>query len=156
VHEQIATVLRSTPEALEVEARARSACGHCASASHCGTGLLASLLGDRPRRLRLAPDAGIAPGEQVVIGLSDPLLLRAAALAYLMPLGTLLMPALLVDALGLGNLAAGLAGFTGLLVGLAALAVFTRRADGRYRPKLLRRREGVCTPPSSMPSGVEA
>jgi sigma-E factor negative regulatory protein RseC len=123
-----------------------TSCGSCAAASTCGAkgiGSAASRLEGRRFRLDLPGDLAI--GEQVVVGVRDDALVKAAFVAYGIPLLTLLTAGVVADAAALGDalvLAASLAGFAGGL-GLARLLAhrLNRRSD--MAPRYLRRAESA-------------
>lgn len=141
--EEEATVVALDGAAIWVETQRRSGCSQCASASGCAPSLLGALLGNGRTRLRLSDSQlGLQPGERVVIGLPGHALVRAALLAYLLPLLTLVIAAQLAELWtwheGLVVLAAllGLGGGLGLAAWLARL--FEQRHP-EHRPRLLRR-----------------
>ena len=70
----------------EVEAQRRSACNHCSGNSSCGTSLLARTYGARASRLRVLNRVGARPGDRVVVGLPEQVMLRSAFLLYAVPL----------------------------------------------------------------------
>jgi glycosyltransferase involved in cell wall biosynthesis len=62
-------------------------CQRCAEGRGCGGGVLGRLLGDRLHKIRAATGSvAVAPGDQVLIGLGEDVVLRAAAAVYLVPL----------------------------------------------------------------------
>jgi sigma-E factor negative regulatory protein RseC len=70
-----------------VECRRQVECARCAEGRGCGGGLLGRLLGDRLHKVRAARGSvAVAPGDQVLIGLGEEVVLRAAAAVYLVPL----------------------------------------------------------------------
>lgn len=145
--EESAVVVDRDGEFVEVQALRRGACGHCGAKSACGTSLLDRFLGRRSLYLRVinAIDAGV--GEQVVIGVPEAALLRAAFSAYLVPLIALILGAILGQevANSVGLLSSELVSLIGGLVGfglaLIWLRVYSARlgSDPRYRAVLLRR-----------------
>lgn len=137
--EAVVSVVRVSGGIAWVEAEQRSACGHCASAGHCATGVLGSLLGRRRRLLAIDNRLHSRVGDRVVVGISDSQLSGAAAAAFLVPMLCLLLPAALADATGLGNVAVALSGGAGLVVGLLGLAALDTRAAGLRRLHVLRR-----------------
>ncbi len=131
----------------EVEAQRRSACGHCAANSSCGTSLLAQTFGVRASRVRALNSIKAQPGDRVVVGLPENVMLRSAFLLYAVPLLTFIVAAVagrwLGEALALPavefiSIALGLAGLGGGLAwvrhktlgetgGAASHAVILRR-----------------------------
>jgi sigma-E factor negative regulatory protein RseC len=131
----------------EVQALRRGACGGCGARDACGTSLLDRFLGRRAMRLSVINGINARVGEQVIIGVPEEALLRAAAAAYLAPL-----VGLIVGAIGAHELAgvSGLmppegASLLGALIGFLLvfrwLQGYSARlaADPRYRAVLLRR-----------------
>ena len=148
--EESAVVLSRDGNMAEVQAVRRGACGGCGARDACGTSLLDRFLGRRPLRLHLMNGIDAQVGEQVIIGVPEEALLRAAVAAYLAPL-----VGLIVGAIGAHELAgaSGLvppqgASLLGALTGFALvfrwLQGYSARlaADPRYRAVLLRRDHG--------------
>ena len=116
---QTGRVLRIDGSIAWIECMRADACGLCPARHACATGWAG---GDRsPHRLR-ARTAGVdcRPGAEVVIGIPEGALLRAALLAYGLPLALLTAGAALGAAAGPSLAAFGAALGTGL--GLAAAA----------------------------------
>ena len=123
------------------------ACGGCASAGGCSSGVLARALGgmDRPIRVRNAIQAG--RGDAVVIAIEEGALLRASAAVYLVPIVAMLCGAYLGERLLARSLPYGeemlgvLMGLAGLLAGLTWARHFGRQvaANNGYQPVILRR-----------------
>lgn len=146
--EQDATVLAVADGAALVEVRRQSSCGACGHGSSCGTATVAKLFGNNnATRLRVLDHLGLAAGDQVVIGIRSPVLVRASLAAYLLPLMTLLGAAGAAEAAGLSDVAGAAGGVVGLLAGLwlAGLITGGSGARARFRPVLLRR---VAQPPA--------
>jgi sigma-E factor negative regulatory protein RseC len=132
--------------AVQVETLRRSTCSGCSANAGCGQGLLERLGVARGRgQVRaLSPQdstaPGLAPGDAVVLGVDEALLLKSALLIYLFPLLGLFALALLAARLGLGEpiiIVAGLAGF--LLAWLLVRRVSRRHADDpAMQPVVLR------------------
>lgn len=123
-----------------VETRPRSACSSCSSAG-CGGSLLSDLFGTRRNRLRLRNDGELQIGQQVVLGISERVLVRVAIQTYLLPLALLLLSLMGAVALGLGETLQVLMGMLGLAVGLVSLKsrMGSDQTSARYQPRLLRR-----------------
>jgi sigma-E factor negative regulatory protein RseC len=94
----------------------------------------------------------LRPGDEVIVGLADGVLLRGALLAYLLPVLLLLAGALLGDAAfaGAGEEPVVLAGALGLGLGFLAARVLSQRFrdDPRFQPVVLRRRHEAAVPGS--------
>lgn len=126
-----------------VEIQRRSACGACQASGGCGTATLAKAWGIRSMRTRALSTLSLQPGDEVIVGLADGVLLRGALLAYLLPLALLLAGALLGQAAfaGAGEELVILSGVLGLGLGFLAVRVMSRRfrEDVRFQPVVLRR-----------------
>lgn len=147
-------MITETGRVLEVEGdwawvacRRQIECARCAEGRGCGGGVLARLLGDRLHKIRAATGAvAVVPGDQVLIGLGEDVVLRAAAAVYLVPLVLALAGALGASALlGGGDLAAVAGAAGGLLLGLRWARAYSRRhaADTSLQPVILRRSDGA-------------
>lgn len=126
-----------------VDIQRRSACGHCQASAGCGTATLAKAWGTHSMRTRARSELLLQPGDEVMVGLADGVLLRGALLAYLLPLALLLAGALLGEAVfaGAGEEPVILSGTIGLGLGFLAVRVMSRRfrEDIRFQPVVLRR-----------------
>lgn len=129
----------------EVEIMRRSTCNACNARSGCGVSLLDQVLGRRPQRLLLTNKIAARAGDEVIIGMPEAALLKAALAAYMLPLAGLLTGAIVGD-LMLAEQTAGqevplLTGALGFVVGLLGTRLYSRRlaADPRWRAQLLRR-----------------
>ncbi len=92
--EQTAIVLAVADGSALVEVRRASGCAACQVGEHCGTAAVAKLFDKAGHtRLRLADPIGLAPGDRILIGIPDPVLIRASLTAYLLPLLALIMVA---------------------------------------------------------------
>ena len=134
--EATVTVVRIDGSTAWVAGESRSACGGCASAGHCGTGVLAALIGRR-RLLAVHNRLYSRVGDRLVIGVSDRVLTRASLLAYLLPLLCMVAPAILCDARGLGNVPVAVASLAGLSAGLGLLALLGRDSRHSFRPQVI-------------------
>ena len=107
------------------------ACRRCASGKGCGAGLLTGT--ERVRRIDVSAPPGmrLAVGDAVTLSLSPGHLLRAASIAYGLPLLTL------VAAVGVSRLAGSgtseTAAIAAAIIGLVAGIVTSRRILGRRR-----------------------
>lgn len=97
-------------------------CARCVSGRGCGAGLM--LAGDRRRQIELAipPGLSLRPGDAVRLTMAPAQLLRAALLAYGLPLGTMLLFLALAWGAtgGLPDAMAVPAALVGLVAGLLA------------------------------------
>lgn len=119
-------------------------CGHCHEAGGCQSGVLGQVFGSDKRLFKVANILQAVPGERVVIGIAEGATVRAAGLAYGLPLvcliggaavGTAFAPPGGIDLWATLGAIAGLpAGF-----GLAYLAQAKGKAADRCRPAMLRK-----------------
>ncbi len=145
--EESATVMRVEDDGYAiVETRQRAACGSCQSAGSCSTSVLSGLFKRRHNELRVLNPIAAKPGERVIIGLQETALLKVSFLAYLLPLGCLLLMAVAAQQLSihfvwmLGELPTILGGLLGLIIGLFLLrrSAARRAADPNYQAVILR------------------
>ena len=137
--EESARVVTVSGDRLWVETQSRSACSHCSSQS-CTTSVLAKLFGSKRNRLELQNSLGARPGEQVMIGIPDELLVQASVWAYLVPLVVMLIVTGVSDSLGMSEGLQSLLALGGLVMGFILVRWVTRRAASRqrFKPCLLR------------------
>ena len=139
--EGVARVVAVEADLVWLEPEQGTSCGGCSS-SGChakGLGTVASRLSARRFALQGHPELRV--GDQVLLGVRGDALLKAAGVAYALPLVVKLAAA------GLAQGLAGLDGLTlaasviGLLVGLALARAWAARllARGLTRPRFLRR-----------------
>jgi sigma-E factor negative regulatory protein RseC len=132
--------------AVQVESLRRSTCSGCSASTGCGHGLLERLGVSqgrgRMRALTLPNPASssLKPGDEILLGMDEDLLLKSALLFYLSPLIGFFALALLAARLDLGEpliIVAGLAGF--LLAWLSVRRYVRRHADDpAMQPVVLR------------------
>ncbi len=135
-----------------VESARPSACGHCAAKGHCSAGLLGRALSPGgASRIAVRDTHGLRVGEEVVLGLPEEGLMRAAWLLYGLPLAGFIGGLALLQGAGEGW--ALLAGLLGLGAGLGLLRLLGRRAAaGKAEPCILARIQG----PTSAPCDIHA
>jgi len=130
-----------------VACRRQVECARCAEGRGCGGGVLGKMLGDRLHKVRAATGSvPVAPGDQVLIGLGEDAVLRAAAAIYLVPLLLALAGGVAAVTLaGGGDLAALLGVVAGFALGLGWARRYSRRHadDSSLQPVILRRTDGV-------------
>ncbi|MEW8053052.1 MAG: SoxR reducing system RseC family protein [Candidatus Thiodiazotropha sp.] len=144
--EESATVISADDGYAVVETQQSPACGACANASGCSTSVLSGLFKRRHNRLRVSNPIDAKPGQQVIIGLQENTLLKVSLLAYLLPLVSMFLVAILMQAVAthfmwqLGELPQVVGGLLGLITGfilLRQLAVQKRDEPG-YQAVILR------------------
>lgn len=117
-----------------VESRQGGGCGHCDSENGCGSGKLSQLFSPRPRRFRVLNKGNAQAGAEVMVTLTEGVLLRSALLMYMLPLALLFAGAAIAGqwaqdaASGDGYAAAG--GLAGLLLGFVLAKWLSLRQHG--------------------------
>lgn len=136
--EETGTVVAVNGQWLWVETQAHSACSHCGSGS-CSSSVIGKWFGVRRNRLRLPNDRSLQPGQQVVIGIPEQVLVSVALRAYLLPVLAMLGATVLAATLDFGEPAQALAGLAGLAAGLwlTAVAADAATTSRRCTPRLL-------------------
>ncbi|MBL8251855.1 MAG: SoxR reducing system RseC family protein [Candidatus Competibacter sp.] len=126
-----------------LEIRRQTACGGCQSGGGCGTAALAKVWGGKTVRVRALSALALQPGDEVVVGLAEGVLVRGALLVYLLPVILLLFGAMLGRAAfgSAGEEPVVLSGLVGLGLGFLTARALARRFrdDSRYQPVVLRR-----------------
>lgn len=148
------TVVRVEGGTAWVEAEPRSACRRCEAGPRCGTGMLAGWMGTRRHAVALRNTLRASTGEQIVVGVSDRILLGAATAAYILPLASMFGSAAFCSAMQMGTGAIAGAGLAGLLLGLVAAARIVQASGLRARPHMLRRGR-VADPERQTPNPIE-
>ncbi len=143
--EEHAIVTSTEAGIAEVEIKRRSSCNACSARAGCGVSLLDRVLGRRPQRLLLANKIDVRVGDEVIVGMPEAALLKAALAAYMVPLAGLLLGAMVGDLMSAESSAGEslplLTGALGFGAGLFATRLYSRRlaTDPRWRTVLLRR-----------------
>jgi sigma-E factor negative regulatory protein RseC len=101
---------------IEVE---QSGCGRCSEPGGCGGVSIGQSLCSRRKRFCLTDTLGLEPGDGVVVGVPDNVLLRSATAVYLVPLALGLVAAGVAHFLS-GNSDSSLVDFAGFMGGLSA------------------------------------
>ncbi|MBB1269837.1 SoxR reducing system RseC family protein [Shewanella sp. SR44-3] len=80
---------------VRVEVELKSACNHCSNSDSCGTSAVAKAFSVKTQQFSLPCDTQYPIGDLVKLGLPASVLLKAAALVYLLPLSGLFLGAVL-------------------------------------------------------------
>jgi sigma-E factor negative regulatory protein RseC len=128
-----------------VDVEAGAVCARCAAGRGCGAGVFTARRGRRRLEVAVGPHTGLAEGDVVAIELAPGNVLRAALIAYGLPLAGAAGGAALAHALSLGDSGAAVLALGGLgvgaligrhrLRGAACLARFTPTVSRRVAPE---------------------
>lgn len=144
--EEKAIVVSTSEKFAQVQTQRRTACGVCAAQSGCGTSLLSKVFGNKRSSLSVLKTVNAKPGDQVVIGLEEQVLVKISLVVYLVPLLGLILSAVVgkVGAEELDILSPELvsifSGLIGLLIALSWVRRFMRsiQTDRSYQAVILR------------------
>ncbi|MBW8183649.1 SoxR reducing system RseC family protein [Shewanella nanhaiensis] len=85
--EEMAKVLESDGKGwVTVEVQVKNACNHCDNSESCGTSAVSKAFSPKVQRFSIPSDRQYQAGELLKLGLPESVLLKAAALVYLLPL----------------------------------------------------------------------
>ncbi|MEJ2610081.1 MAG: SoxR reducing system RseC family protein [Candidatus Thiodiazotropha sp.] len=144
--EEVATVIRLDQEFAIVETQQHAPCGSCSSEGSCSTTILAGLFKRRNYQLKVLNRVDAKPGEQVIIGLQENILLKISFLTYLFPLISMILVAMLAAGianffdLSAGELPQVTGGLLGLISGLILIKKHAQKSrhDPDYQAVILR------------------
>ena len=145
--EERAIVVDVHGDQIWVEAQRQSVCGQCAAQKGCGSSVLQKVLGNKRTRMRVLSRISVSPGDHVVVGVNEDVMVKGSLLVYMLPLmllvifglfGELLAKQLLVDNRELFTAAFAV---LGLFVSVIFLRTCNRRlaSDDAFQATILRR-----------------
>jgi sigma-E factor negative regulatory protein RseC len=132
MEERVQVVAVDGGEALVRAAAGAGGCGSCAMQGGCATSALGRFLRRQSRTWKIPNTLAAAVGDEITVGVPDAALLKAALLAYLIPILSLLTCAALAAATGTGDFQVALGAGLGLVLGI----VLARRQSGRFIARL--------------------
>lgn len=100
---------------LEIERK--TACGLCGQTRGCGNSIWGKLFAHQSTAFKARNSIHAKVGDSVIVGINEKALLKSALLLYMVPLGTLLIGALLATQVKASDGSAMLGALAGLLVG---------------------------------------
>ena len=121
-------VVSMTPATTTVEIISHAACSECHAAGVCGM----SEFAEKAIEVPADPYATYGVGDEVQVVLKASMGMKAVWLAYFLPLVVLLAVALGLIALGVGEVAAGLAGLGAVALYYLALWLFRDKLRNEY------------------------
>jgi len=152
--EEQATVVEVGPEQIIVQTLRKSSCNSCAANKGCGTAVLSKAIGQKHSIVTISKeqktDPSLVPGDQVIIGVNESMLLNGSALAYIIPIAGMIAVSLLAQWLGVamelnGELHIIISAFAGLVGGIMFSRFYLTkgRHHADFAPVLLRKLQQV-------------
>lgn len=117
--EEFAVVTKRFDDHVMLEIERRTACGLCGQKRGCGNATWGKLLGHDSHEFPADNTINANVGDSVVVGIDERIVLSSAFYLYVVPLFTMLVGAVLADALLDNEFYVMLAAALGLLVGFA-------------------------------------
>lgn len=148
--DQEAIVVRIEGEHAYVEVGgAAGGCGRCHETGGCQGGVLGQVFSSKPRLFRIANRIGAIPGDRVVVAVAEGATLRAALLAYVLPVLSILLGAAagtaLGEAAGNNDASTAMGALAGLAIGVLAGLTLRRARIGKIaEPVIIRRTSSFC------------
>ena len=122
-----------------VETQAKSACNHCNVSNSCGTSVLAKWFSPRKNQVRVLNHLNLQPGVTAVVGVPDDVLIKAAFIAYMVPLLVMISFAIAGSISGMNNIFVVISSLMGLMAGLWFVGFLNNRTGTRqYQAQLIR------------------
>lgn len=127
---EIGHVVGFDTDAIWVETQQKTTCGNCVARKGCGQSLLSSLHENSRQQLRLPLGSVARPalGAEVEFSVPDNALLLGSGIVYLLPLGGMILAAVMASALGLAETWQLMGAGFGLAVGLLLAKRFSSHA----------------------------
>lgn len=127
---------------VQVEVQLKSACNHCSNSDNCGASSVAKAFGTKVQRFSVACSKPCKEGDILKLGLSESVVLKAAALVYMMPLAGLFVGGLIGQLLASNlGLAADLLSLFGAVIGSVGFWLLgkrqARRLEAQAQPVVL-------------------
>jgi len=152
--EEQATIVEVESEQIIVQTLRKSSCNSCAANKGCGTAVLSKAIGQKHSIVTISKeqqaDPSLVPGDQVIIGVNESMLLNGSALAYIIPITGMIGFALLAEWLGTvmelnGELHIIISAFAGLVSGITFSRFYLTkgRHHADFAPVLLRKLQQV-------------
>jgi len=139
--EETGKIVALDGEYVWVETIREAACDTCSSKSGCGQSLLEKTSLGKKHQIKALSTLNVEVGDEVVVGIEEPVILLSAVITYLLPLLCLFAFVFISVALwGGGDLVVGISGFTGLVAGFSLVRLFghVHRFNKHYQPIILR------------------
>ena len=127
-----------------LETQPVSACGHCNVGDSCGTSVLGKWFSRKANhkrnRVRVLNEIDLQVGESAVVGVSDNALIKAAFIAYMLPLLSMISFSILGSILGIDNAGVAICSVVGLLSGFWLISLINKlTGKAAYQVHLLRK-----------------
>jgi sigma-E factor negative regulatory protein RseC len=133
-----ARVIRIHAQQTFVRVGPQAGCGRCDEAGGCRSDMLGQIFGSRCREYEVENLADAKPGHEVIVEIADGAALRAALLAYVLPLSLLFAGATLGWCVSGSESSVIVGSVLGLVCSILLLWGMRRRLSaGRMRPRLV-------------------
>lgn len=120
-----------------VETQAKSACSQCHAGDSCGTSALGKWFARKRNRVQVLNHLGLKEGDGAVVGIRSERLIRAALLAYMLPLIFMIAAAGTTSGLGAADAAVAASALMGLMLGMVSIKLVASH-KGKEAVSLLR------------------
>jgi sigma-E factor negative regulatory protein RseC len=152
--EEQATVVEVNADQIVVQTLRKTSCNSCGASKACGAAVLAKAIGQKHSLVTISKAKSalpeLSPGDQVIIGINESMLLSGSMLAYLAPLGSMIAFALIASWLGgllswSGELHIIFSAFIGLFIGLliSRFSITKGRHRDDFSPVLLKKQQNI-------------
>ncbi|NKF50948.1 SoxR reducing system RseC family protein [Shewanella sp. WXL01] len=140
--EELAHVLAYQNGWAQVEVQIKSACNHCSNQDNCGTSTIAKAFSVKTQQFSIASKQPCQPGDMLKIALPESVVIKSAALVYLLPLFGLLGFGLLGQFLAQlaqfnPDVAAMLFGFAGGFISWLGAKRIAKRVEAHAQPVIV-------------------
>lgn len=140
--EENAKVITLLENSVLVEIVNRSACTTCSARKGCGQSLLSRITGSKRTRIEVsnAMNLSLKEGEEVVLGIEESSLLKATAVAYLLPLLGLLQGSVFGKLLDVSEFLIVFMALFGFVIGICLVYMhgYKTGKQDNYQPLILR------------------
>lgn len=137
--EETAQVLKVENDVVWVQAIQQSACGSCEAQKGCGHSLLAKV-GQKEINIPVARnELDVKVGDQVIIAVAEQAILKSSLLMYGLPLGLMIVLAVIMSLLGFAEGQVVIGSFIALLAGFVLVSKQAKNLNiEQWHPKLMR------------------
>lgn len=125
--EERGRVIAIEPGFVRVRVERQSACSGCQARAACGSGLMQTVKPGHCHEVQAISQQALQIGDDVVLGVSEELMLRSAFLVYVLPLLVLLLGAAMGQLMGLSEGWSIILAAVGFAASFIGLRIFNKR-----------------------------